>query len=130
MIATRENIIQSEFEGKSIKIELSPKAQKQIERIDNLHIGMEIYFSCFVKKILLFTESQPEFSTESVSDKLKLYFRPVQSQSCNIHDLVGKNEPTLIEFPVIKRKAIIPSYLFIDYRKGTWKGDFTWKRSN
>ena len=130
MIATQVNIIQTEFEGKSIKVELSKKAERQLEKVDQLHIGMEVYFSCLVKKILNFTETQPEFATVSVSDKLNLYFRPVQSQSCNIHELVGKNSPTLIEFPVIKRKAIIPSYLFIDYRHGTWKGDFTWKRSN
>ena len=126
---TAKNTIQSEFEGKPIQIELSKRAEKNLGKIDQLYIGMEVYFSCLIKKILTFKESIPEFESDSVSDKLNLYFRPVQSQSCNIHDLIGNNTPTLIEFPVIKRNAIIPSYLFIDYKNGTWKGDFTWKRS-
>ena len=128
MIAAQENIILSEFEGKSIEVEFSSKALKQLDKVDQLYVGLELYFSCLVKKFVLFTESSPEFETERVSEKLSLYFRPVQSQSCNIHDLIGKNSPTLIEFPVVKRKAIIPSYLFIDYRKRNWIGDFTWKK--
>jgi hypothetical protein len=123
------NIISTEFEGRKMQLVISRSAQKQLDKVEELHVGMELYFSCLVKKIMNFSESQPEFETKPIADKLNLYFRPVQSKSCNIHDLKGQNEPTLITFPIVKRDAIIPSHLYIDYRSGTWKGDFTWKRT-
>ncbi len=124
-------IIYTNIEGKAVKLMLSGRAQKHLlERKQPVYIGLELYFSCFVKKIIVAFEERPDRDVFEVADKLFLYFMPVQSKSCNIHDLIGRNSPTLIDLPVVKRRAIIPTLVKLDYKQDKWIGDFSWGKKH
>lgn len=119
-------ILYSNIEERDIAVHLSRRAMRTLEnRKAPLYVNMELYFSCLVKKIVHFFDS-PTIAGAKVSNKLFVSFRPVQSKSCNMQDLGTNSEPTLIDLPVAKKKAIVPRHLFIDYKRGKWKGDFTW----
>ena len=121
-----ETIIHTAIEEKNISVHISERAKRALsDRKNPLHVNMELYFSCFIKKMVKFSDLPSQLETQ-VTDNLFASFRPVQSKSCNIHDLGDDSKPTLIDLPVVKRKAIIPKHLFIDCKKGKWTGDFTW----
>jgi len=44
------------------------------------------------------------------------------TQKCGT-DYVG-DEPPLTDFPIQKSDAFIPKWLRIDFKRGTWQGDF------
>jgi hypothetical protein len=121
-----ESIVHTHMEDREITVHISGRARRALDnRKVPLHVNMALYFSCFVKKIVTFSDA-PIPAEAKVTENLFASFRPVQSKSCNIHELGKNSEPTLIDLPVVKRKAIIPRHLMIDFKKGNWKGDFTW----
>ncbi len=122
-----DTIFNSIIEERNISVHVSERAKQALStRTNPLHVNMELYFSCFIKKMVSFSDSPPIRESTKVTENLFASFRPVQSKSCNIYELSGANTPTLIDLPIVKRKAIVPKHLFIDCKKGKWKGDFTW----
>ncbi len=121
------DFIEGEMQGKSIKVELSKRAEKALTKLDKtLFVTMEVYFSCFVVKKVQFSTQKPEWETLEATKNLNIGFRVIQSASCNIHDLKGDNTPTYIEFPIKKRKAILPHHLVVDFRGNEWEGTYFW----
>ena len=121
-----DTIINASIEDKNISVHVSERAKRALSsRTTPLHVNMELYFSCFIKKMVKFSDLPFQLETK-VNENLFASFRPVQSKSCNIHDLGADSKPTLIDLPVVKRKAIIPKHLFVDFKNGKWTGDFTW----
>ncbi|MDH5608398.1 MAG: hypothetical protein OEY56_02880 [Cyclobacteriaceae bacterium] len=126
-----ENIIYTQLEGKPIHVHLTRRARKQVNGLQSpLYVGMELYFSCFIKKRVNVRESVPAFPLVRVAENMYVFFRPVQSQSCNIHELEGENTPNLIDLPIQKRQAIIPKNLTLDFKGGVWKGHFSMINEN
>ncbi len=120
--------IDTKLENKAIRVQLTNRAVKALQKQSTpVYIGLELYFSCLVKKRIVAFDRRPGREVFRIDDKLFMYFRPVQSKSCNIHELKGANSPVLIDFSVVKRRALIPKYVEIDYKKGRWTGDFTWQ---
>ena len=111
--------------GRSVVVELSENAEKHLmERKHHLCLEMELYFSCLIRKRVRFKREIPPVPTACIQDNLHVFFRPVQSKSCNILDLQGANSPELIDLEIKKRQAIIPKHLHLDFKKGQWKGEF------
>ena len=122
-----EIILHASIEEKQVSVHVSERAMIALgHRTLPLHVNMELYFSCFIKKMVHFSDSPSSFESSQILNNLFASFRPLQSKSCNIHDLGADSKPTLIDLPVVKRKAIVPKHLFIDCRKGKWTGNFTW----
>jgi hypothetical protein len=122
-----EVLLYTRMEDRDLAVHLTERAMLELKkRKEPLHVRMELYFSCFIKKMLQFSDAPSKVDETKVSDKLFASFRPVQSKSCNMQDLTNDNSPTLIDLPVVKKKAIIPRHLFLDCKKGKWSGDFTW----
>ncbi len=120
-------IISTNIDERKVSVHVSEKAKRMLgNRTLPLYVNMELYFSCFIKKMIKFSDIPPQRESSKITENLFASFRPVQSKSCNIHDLSGDNTPILIDLNVTKRKAIVPRHLFIDYKRGEWKGDFTW----
>ena len=116
-----------EMKDKTLKVELSKRAVKALDKLEQpLFVTMAVYFSCFVVKKVQFSTQKPVWETFKVSEKLNVSFRVIQSASCNIHDLEGDNTPTYIEFPIKKKRVILPHHLVIDFSKNKWKGTYTW----
>ena len=112
-----------EIIGKTLKVDISPVAISALARqTESLVVEMELYFSCLIRKRLLFHLGEPQGQASSVMDGLSVRFRPVMTSHCGV-DYEG-DEPPLTEFPIKDASAFVPKWLRLDYRKGKWCGEF------
>ena len=112
-----------EYEGKTIKLSLSPKAQKKLNDLEEpLCAEMELYFSCLIRKKLRFNHLCTADNSVKVTDKLNLRFHPIMTEVCG-KDYEG-DEPPTTDFPIAKVAPYIPHWLKIDYQSGQWQGEF------
>ncbi len=108
---------------KPLKIEWTKRAQQELSHISKpLIVEMQLYFSCVVKKRVLFSE-QVDFKTTSVNDNLQVAFHPVEAASCDPIEF-AKNFPAIREFDSISAKKMHPSQLKIDFKQNAWQGEF------
>ncbi len=108
---------------KNLRVEWTDRAEKALQaRSEPLVIEMQLYFSCVLKKRVLFHETS-EIETKDVNDSMKIAFRPIQSAVCNPEDF-AKNYPLgrVLDAPAATK--MIPSRLRIDFRQGQWQGEF------
>ncbi len=116
-------ILQLEFHGKALQIKLSPAAQQALQQRDvPLHVEMELYFSCMIRKKVRFYEQAGDNDYRTATQNLKLGFRPVMTQQCSIHDNDGP--PPVTDFPVANPGNFIPNWLNLHFHKGIWQGEF------
>lgn len=115
----------AEILGKKILIEWSESADKAMHLLSSpLIVEMELYFSCLIRKTVRFGKSASttmRYST-SVTPNLTLSFRPVMTRVCKVSEVEG--EPPLDDFNITKPEAFVPKKLFIDFKRGQWKGTF------
>ncbi len=106
-----------------IDIEMTPDAHAAAEALDQpLHVEMELYFSCLIRKRLRFMPGQPGPDAARIGNHLTLGFRPVMTAQCG-KDYEG-DEPPLTDFPIAQADRFIPDWVRIDYRHGQWQGEF------
>jgi len=116
-----------EIMGKPVRVEWSDAADRQLNTLSEpLAVEMELYFSCLIRKAVYFGRDARAVAFANVSPRLKVGFRPVMTQSCNVNDF--EVEPPVEDFPIVKPEAFVPKRLTIDYRKGNWSGDFFLQR--
>lgn len=112
-----------ELNGKKLRVEWTERAERALsERCDPVIIEMQLYFSCVVKKLVLFHD-QSELETTAVNDKLRIAFRAVQSAVCDPEEF-ARNYPVgrVLKSPAAAK--MIPSKISIDFHKGHWQGEF------
>lgn len=112
--------------GKSLQVELSPAAQRALQkRTAPLLAEIHLIFGCMIVKRVRFKEIIVNVAVP-VTDKLFVNFRPVRYQkSCRLADIDADENPE--DFPLaVERRCFVPDRLNIDYRKGSWLGDFTY----
>jgi hypothetical protein len=85
-------------------------------------VEMQLYFSCVVKKRVLFHRNA-EFETTVVNDRLRLAFRPVGSAACDPREFARKY-PEGADLSHGVAAAMVPKRVEIDYRRGQWEGCF------
>jgi len=83
---------------------------------------MELYFSCLIRKQVLFHDVQRQADSVSFSDKLSISFHPVVTSSCMIKDAAA--EPEKSDFELKRRDCFIPHWLRLDFSKGAWRGEY------
>ncbi|MDH5474741.1 MAG: hypothetical protein OEX22_03515 [Cyclobacteriaceae bacterium] len=111
----------------AISIHLSEKALTFLEHAKKpIYVGMELYFTYFMQKKVVFLEEKPKNKVAKITDYLYMYFIPMQAKSCKLEDLKGDSFDA-IEMPVTRMSALTPKQIKIDLKKGKWLGDFTWK---
>ena len=87
-----------------------------------LIVELQLYFSCVVKKRVVFHQ-RAAFSTTVVSDRLEIAFQPVASAACDPREFAAC-------FPAGKNLSqgmaarMVPRIVEIDYRRGNWEGQF------
>lgn len=82
-----------------LEIEWTKRAQQEFVRISTpLIVEMQLYFSCVIKKRVLFSQ-QVDFKTTAVNDHLQVAFHPVEAASCDPIEF-AKN------FPAKKKSSI------------------------
>ena len=116
-----------EILGKKVLVEWTKNADKKMQALtEPLAVEMELYFSCLIRKAVRFGADAHAANFAFATPQLKIGFRPVMTQSCNVSDFSG--EPPLTDFPIVKPEAYVPKRLTIDYKNGSWTGDFFLQR--
>ena len=87
-----------------------------------LIIELQLYFSCVVKKRVLF-HRQVEFDTATVNNRLKLAFRPIASAVCDPQEF-AMNHPLGKDLSRGVAGRMVPGRVEIDFRRGEWEGQF------
>jgi len=110
--------------GKDLIVEWTDSAQRELaKRSKPISIEMQLYFSCVVKKRVLF-HHKLESNFLKVNDKISVGFRGVQSDVCS-------PEVFAEDFPVANElghatENMTPSRLRFDYRGEEWFGEFAY----
>ena len=112
-----------ELQDKPVLIQLTDRAARQLGKLSEyLVVEMELYFSCLIRKRVLFQYGVGQEAAVRVADKLFIRFRPVMTHHCNL-DPSGE-APPLTEFPLENPRPFVPKWLKLDYRKAGWWGEF------
>lgn len=99
------------------------RAGRELERRDHpLVVELQLYFSCVVKKRVLFHEHATLASTP-VDRNLELAFRAVASAACDPTEFVA-SYPQGKSLSSGKAARMVPRRVEIDYRRGIWEGAF------
>lgn len=109
--------------GHALAISWTQRAQRAMqERSLPLIVEMQLYFSCVVKKRVIFHD-HAEFDLVGVSEWLRVGFRPVQSASCD-PDEFARNYPVQRPFDSYAAAKMNPRWLLIDYKNDSFVGEF------
>jgi hypothetical protein len=112
--------------NKNLRVEWTDRANRVLQtRSQPLIIEMQLYFSCVVKKRVLFHDSS-KLDVTDVNNSLKIAFRPIQSAVCDPEEF-AKNYPLgrVLDSPAAAK--MIPSRLAIDLKQGGWEGEFEYE---
>ncbi|MCH8177361.1 MAG: alpha-L-fucosidase, partial [Proteobacteria bacterium] len=72
-----------QLNGKNLLLKWSARAERALSnKPEPLIVEMQLYFSCLVKKRVLFHD-QAEFETQVVKDHLQIAFRPIEAAKCD-----------------------------------------------
>lgn len=108
---------------KKLRVEWTDRANRVLQtRSEPLIIEMQLYFSCMLKKRVLFHESS-ELDVTDINDSMKVAFRPIQAAACDPEEF-ARNYPIgrVLDSPAAIKMT--PSRLSIDFRQGQWQGEF------
>jgi len=114
--------------GKRMLIKWTRRAEQALqqglqEREAPLIIEMQLYFSCTVKKRVLFHD-QTHFETIPVNRHFSLAFHPVEASSCDPLEF-AKNFPVKRVFDSSGALKMSPSELVFDFKNDQWVGHFS-----
>ena len=110
--------------GRNIDVRWTERAERAMRlRPRPLIVEMQLYFSCVVKKRLLFHDQSLIDPVVTVNDKLRLCYQPVQSAACDPEAFV-RDYPAELKLKSKAAAKMQPCRLNIDFRKGHWMGDF------
>ena len=111
------------IDNRTVKVHLSKAAEKALSARDiPLFVEMELYFSCLIRKQVLFHDIQRQDNSVAVDNKLNVSFHPVMTASCQIKD--AEPEPAKSDFEMQRRDCFVPKWLKLDYKKREWLGEF------
>jgi hypothetical protein len=111
--------------SKNLRVEWTDRADCALKaRTEPLTIEMQLYFSCVLKKRVLFYDSS-EMETTDVDNSMRVTFRSIQSKACDPEDF-ARDYPTgrVLDSPAALK--MIPSRLRIDFLAGQWQGEFSY----
>ncbi|MDX2471932.1 MAG: hypothetical protein QNL04_15285 [SAR324 cluster bacterium] len=123
----------SKFNPQKIEIHLSEKAQKQLTK-EPVLVHLELLFSCLLRKRVYFYSGEAQMDASyskplpqnlefhRLSQNLSFAFQAVMTKACSVSDTVG--EPEVVDFPTTKLEELTPQWLWVDYTKKGWTGDF------
>lgn len=110
-----------------LRVSWTARAERQLQQLNApLLAEMQLYFSCVVKKRVLFHQTPPAAELEwlGVNDQLQVAFRAVQATSCNPLEF-AENFPVQQEFETLGASKMHPKSLQLDYMDGAWVGEFS-----
>jgi len=109
--------------NKNLRVEWTNRADLVLQaRSQPLIIEMQLYFSCVVKKRVLF-HNNSNLDVTDVNNSIKIAFQSIQSAACDPEEF-AKNYPVgrVLDSPAVTKMT--PSRLSIDFHQGQWQGEF------
>jgi len=104
-----------------LELRWSARAERELERRRQpLIVELQLYFSCVVKKRVLF-HRQVDFATTRVDDRLQIAFRPIASAVCDPREFAARY-PAGRDLSAGPAARMVPAIAEIDYRDGRWEG--------
>lgn len=85
---------------------------------------MQLYFSCVVKKRVIFNPANHDFETTAVGDNLKIAFNAVEAASCDPVEF-AMHYPARRILDTGNALKMRPRILKIDYKNHQWHGEFS-----
>lgn len=117
--------INANLNDHEINILLTKRADEALSRLTNsITIEMQLYFSCMVKKRVLFHMGSVTFPADQINANLNIAFRSVQSDNCDPEEFAAHYP----QKKALQNSAInnmTPRELSIDYVDNNWVGNFT-----
>lgn len=108
----------------TVEVQWTRRAERELSKRDQpLIVELQLYFSCTIKKRVLFHEAL-EVNTTRVNDHLSIVFRPVEANSCDPVEF-AKNYPVKQEYQSAGAIKMHPKSLLIDYKNDNWVGEFS-----
>jgi hypothetical protein len=108
---------------KIIEVNWTKRAEEALNlRSQPLTVEMQLYFSCVVKKRVVFHEQVDFESLAAVKDKLWLCYRAIQSAACD-PETFARDYPEQRQLASRAAQNMQPSILNIDFRNGQWQGE-------
>ena len=115
-----------EINRRQMEVRWSRRAQHELlHRPHPLIVELQLYFSCVVKKRVLFHE-HADFHTVPVNDRLAVAFRPIASAVCD-PVAFASSYPVGKDLSPGPAANMIPAIATIDYRAGRWQGCFRYR---
>lgn len=115
-----------QLRGHPLSVSWTRRAGRQLRRLDSpLLAEMQLYFSCVVKKRVLFHHPADRSRLDSldVGPQLQVAFRVVEANSCDPLEFAA-NFPVRREFDSAGAARMHPSSLHLDFHHGQWQGEF------
>ena len=112
-----------QLDRRPLELRWSARAERELERCrEPLIVELQLYFSCVVKKRVLF-HHRVNFATTRVDDRLEIAFRPIASAVCDPREFALRY-PAGRDLSAGPAARMIPAIAEIDYRDGHWEGQF------
>lgn len=111
------------LDERPVEVLWTARAARALQHRDRpLVVELQLYFSCVVKKRVLFHDSTP-LDTTPISDKLRLTFRAIASAACDPLEFATSYPlGEVLSNPATAR--MIPRRVELDFRRGGWEGEF------
>ena len=115
-----------QLQGRPLELRWSNRAEHELQRNRQpLIIELQLYFSCVVKKRVLF-HRHADFATTRIDDRLEIAFRPIASAACD-PDEFARHYPAGRDLSTGPAARMVPAIAEIDYRAGRWEGEFRYR---
>lgn len=102
------------------------RAEAELRRSEAvLIVELQLYFSCVVKKRVLFHRQPVDYETVRVNDRLEIAFRPVASAVCDPREFAA-SYPQARELVADQAARMVPRLVKIDHSRGSWQGQFAY----
>ena len=109
--------------GRRTEVCWTQRAARELQRRQQpLAVELQLYFSCVVKKRVLFHDGSGLAGTP-VTDKLRITFRAVTSAACDPLEFAA-SYPAGEQLSNGPAARMIPRRVELDYRRGNWEGLF------
>ncbi len=111
------------LQGHQLSLSATSRAARALARRKQpLLVEMQLYFSCLVKKKVIFHEDG-EHGGQAVGDQLSVEFRTVDALTCDPVAFAA-NYPERRQLTSVAATKMHPSRLYLDLRHGQWEGSF------
>ncbi len=110
--------------GRTVRVRWTERADTALHGSQTpLVVELQLYFSCVVKKRVLFHPGPAGFDPVAVDDRFGLVFQPVASAACDPEKFAA-SYPRGKQLSGDRARRMLPRRVELDYRRGNWEGQF------